>query len=122
MTGNLFNQKSLTVNVHIHVIHKCNKHKTTTCIKLLPIINYDFQSDCPSLNHGTAIRYVQHSHAVLQSLVYELAHSFFIKVHFYVNQIDIIICSFLISLVFLFFFIQHKLSGQLNGTTITQKV
>ena len=36
-----------------------------------------FLSDCPSLMHGIAIRCIQHSQAMLERGVCELAHSFF---------------------------------------------
>ena len=45
-------------------------------IGLLPIFDYDFLSDCPSLMHGIGIHYVQHFQAMLERGVCELAHSF----------------------------------------------
>ena len=46
-------------------------------LELLPICDYDFLSDCPSLMHGIIIRNVQHCQAMLECGVYELAYSFF---------------------------------------------
>ena len=36
------------------------------CIKLLPIFDYDFLSNCHSLMHGIGIHFVQHFQAILQ--------------------------------------------------------
>ena len=48
----------------------------------IPIVDFDFLSDWPSLMHGISIRYVQHSQAMSERGVCELAHSFF---HIYLN-------------------------------------
>ena len=47
------------------------------CICLLPIVDYDFLSDCPSLMLGIAICYMQQCQAMLECGVCELAHYFF---------------------------------------------
>ena len=59
-------------------ISKCYTNLTiiNRIIGLLPIFDYDFLSDCPSLMHGIGIHYVQHFQAMLERGVCELAHSF----------------------------------------------
>ena len=42
----------------------CDNCKSIICILLSPIFHYDFLSDCPSLMHGLAIRYLQHCKAM----------------------------------------------------------
>ena len=58
------------------------------CIRVLPIFDYGFLSDCPSLLHGIDICYVQHSQAILECAVCEPAHSFF---HYGIGYCGIII-------------------------------
>ena len=52
----------------------------TLMFKVSIVFNFmnDFLSDCPSLMHGIAIRYVQHCQAMLECGVCELAHFSFI--------------------------------------------
>ena len=38
----------------------------SSCIRLLPIFDYDFLSNCNSLMHGIGIHFVQHFQAILQ--------------------------------------------------------
>ena len=48
-----------------------------------------FLSDCPSLMLGIAIPCIQHSQAMLERGVCELAHSFFHWIQIYINFIHV---------------------------------
>ena len=56
-------QSDIFLTVNIQMWHKCD-------------YVYLINTNCPSLMHGNAICYVQHSQAMLESGDCELAHSF----------------------------------------------
>ena len=81
-------QSDIYLTLNIQMLHKCDNYKSIICIWLIIIFDYDFLSDCSSVMHDIIICYVQHSQAMLEHGVCELAHSFF---HYGVGYCVIII-------------------------------
>ena len=53
-------QVDIFLTVNIQMLHKCDNYESVMCIRLLPIFDYDFLSDCQSL--------VWHSHLLCTAL------------------------------------------------------